>query len=433
MARQNLSAPKGMRDILPDDLAGFREVERAFRDVCRRFGYREIRTPHLEAMELFERTVGETTDIVEKEMYTLTTAGGDELALRPENTAGVVRAYLEHGFHKTAPHQRLFYWGEMFRHESSQKKRYREFTQAGVECLGSEHPDADAEVIALAAEFFKDLGVEARTEISSFGCQECRQTWRASLSEYFRDKRDELCPDCQRRLETNVFRLLDCKEASCGKLAETAPGLMLCRECDAHSQSVESMLERTGVPFKKNRRLVRGLDYYNRTVFEFFPRGSAGRQDALGAGGRYDGLAELLGGNRVPAVGFALGIDRICLELGPARSSPPDVYLAADTEEGKMRPLPEVALEIRRKGLSCVVDLSRKSLGRQLKAADAAGIGVAVVVKSEQRGNEVVRMYAVKDMSTGEQHDVDRDRLVEEVRKMLEVRKEACGRKESRR
>ena len=237
MAKRKFTAPKGMRDIMPDEAALFRHVEETFRETCRLFGYREIRTPHLEQTDLFCRTVGETTDIVEKEMYTLTTKGGDELALRPENTAGVVRAYLEHGMHRSAPLQKFFYWGEMFRHEAKQKKRYREFTQAGVELLGSQYPAADAEVIALAAEFFRKLGLgDVRIELATFGCSKCRPAFRAALLAYYEERESELCDDCRRRLQNNVFRLLDCKEDSCRASAAKAPTIdgFLDNECRPH-------------------------------------------------------------------------------------------------------------------------------------------------------------------------------------------------------
>lgn len=438
VAKPKFQAPKGMRDLLPEDMERFRAVERAFRETCRLFGYREIRTPHLEATELFKRTVGETTDIVEKEMYTLTTKGGDELALRPENTAGVVRAYLEHGMHRSAPLQRFFYWGEMFRHESKQKKRYREFTQAGVECIGSPGAAADAEVIALAVEFFKALGLgHVRLELSTFGCPNCRPRFREALEEHFRINHKGLCKDCLRRLGANVFRILDCKNGSCRELVDDAPTIdgFLDTKCRAHFEDVKSVLNDMVIACEVNPHLVRGLDYYTRTVFEIFPADESGRQDALGAGGRYDGLAELLGGPSVPAVGFALGVDRIVRERkgegrGAAAELGIDVYVAGPLQliglsQKKYRyNVEHLVIALRRAGLSCVSDLCTKRLGAQLKDADKLRASVAVILGEDEVAEDAVRL---KNLQTGEQRDVNENQMVSEVKKMLETQRKESG------
>jgi histidyl-tRNA synthetase len=387
-----------MRDIMPDDLAVFRHVEAVFRETCRLFAFREIRTPHLESTDLFCRTVGETTDIVEKEMYSLTTKGGDRLSLRPESTAGVVRAYLEHGLHRTAPLQKLYYFGEQFRHESAQKKRYREFTQAGIELLGAPGPWADVEVISLAVEFFKALGLgDVRVELSTFGCPECRPAFREALLGYFKEREAKLCRDCKRRLERNVFRLLDCKEGSCRALAAEAPTIddFLDDGCRNHFGSVIAMLDDVGIACSRNTRLVRGLDYYTRTIFEIFPAGGEGRQDALGAGGRYDGLAELLGGKSVPAVGFALGVDRIKLELAstPLERRQQVVFVGRRPDQSYAGGL---ARALRQAGIVCELEVLGREVGRQLKSASKTGAAFALMV---DRPGEAF----LKDLNTGEQ------------------------------
>jgi histidyl-tRNA synthetase len=419
-----------MRDIRPEDTALFQSVEKGFREVARRFGYGQIRTPHLEATDLFVRTVGETTDIVEKEMYSLETKGGDRLSLRPENTAGVVRAYLEHGLHRTAPLQRLFYCGEMFRHESAQKKRFREFTQAGIECFGSPHPEADAEVVAFACEVFRELGLgDVRVELSTFGCPACRPPFRQALREYFAAASDRLCAECKRRLEKNVFRLLDCKEESCRAIADAAPRIELDDECSCHFDATKRMLDAMGCTYVENPRLVRGLDYYTRTIFEVFPAGGSGRQDALCGGGRYDALSELLGGPPVPAVGFAMGVDRIVMALkgGQSSSAGPDVFIVTEaTDAGPSRSMGgQLALALRRAGLSVVTDILRKKFpDKQLKDAAKAGARLVVIAG----GDELTSGEAIiKDMNTGEQSTAAMapiDTFVSAVRKALALPQE---------
>jgi histidyl-tRNA synthetase len=414
------SAPKGMRDILPADAPLFLEVERAFREVARRFCYGEIRTPHLESTDLFVRTVGETSDIVEKEMYSLETKGGDRLALRPENTAGVVRAYLEHGMHRSSPLQRLFYFGEMFRHESAQKKRFREFTQAGIECFGSPHPEADAEVVSFAAEVYRELGLgDVRVEISTFGCASCRPAFRQKLREYFAGLADQLCADCRRRLDANVFRLLDCKEPRCRALADAAPRIELDDACRAHFDETRRRLNQAGTTYVENPRLVRGLDYYSRTIFEVFPAGGEGRQDALCGGGRYDALAELLGGPPVSAVGFAMGVDRAVMAMKDARAADGgptvDVYVVAELVEppAGCAGAQAIARDLRRSGLAVAVDIARRKFpDKQLREASKTGARVAVIVG----GNELRAGAAVvKDMVTGEQASCPVTGIVAEV------------------
>jgi len=441
MAKARFKAPKGMRDIMPDDLAVFRHIETVFRETCRLFAFREIRTPHLESTDLFCRTVGETSDIVEKEMYSLTTKGGDRLSLRPENTAGVVRAYLEHGLHKRAPLQKLYYYGEQFRHESAQKKRYREFTQAGVELIGSEHPEADVEVISLTVEFFKKLGLgDVRVELSTFGCPECRPDFREALLKYFKGHEGDLCRDCKRRLERNVFRLLDCKEESCRSLAAEAPAIdeFLDDDCQNHFQSVVAMLDDLGIAYTRNNRLVRGLDYYTRTIFEIFPSGGEGRQDALGAGGRYDGLAELLGGKPVPAVGFALGVDRIVLELPPdtAQELRDAVFVGGifykDEDPSKASSSERASILVGRKwaalvqanrlrqgGVPAIYSGKVLRQGKQLTQANKSGAGFALLIG----GDELARGQALlKDLTSASERQttVSLDTLSEDVMAFIE-------------
>jgi histidyl-tRNA synthetase len=331
-----IKAPRGMFDILPEDMPLWHRLEGAARDAFRRYGYGEIRPPILEETRLFVRGIGDTTDIVEMEMYTFEGKGRDEsLTLRPEATAGVVRAYVEHSFHKTAPMQKFAYIGPMFRYERPQAGRQRMFHQAGVEVLGTYAPEADVETIALALAILRGAGLTGmRLKINSIGCPKCRPQYRATISRFLGDRIDKLCPDCKRRYERNVFRVLDCKEESCRAVISEIPGveIYLDRECREHFAAVKYMLGELGVEYCQDKLLVRGLDYYTRTVYEI-AHSSLGARDAVGGGGRYDNLVEDLGGPATGAVGFALGMEATLLAMknsGSANASearPLDVFV----------------------------------------------------------------------------------------------------------
>ena len=418
----NLQAPRGTRDLLPRDLARWEWVEREVEAVFCAYGFKHVRTPVFEKAELFARSLGEETDIVSKEMYVFRTKGGDEFALRPENTAGIVRAFLERGLHRTEGRGRFYYLGPMFRHESAQKKRYRQFWQAGVELLGSGSPEADVEVIACAYDVFSALGLEGVTiDLSSFGCRECRRPFREGLLSYYEPKGDSLCPVCRERLGRNVFRLLDCKEERCRRMSESAPKMLefLDDGCREHFGKVKSGLGALGVPFELNPLLVRGLDYYDRTVFEVFFK-SFGRQDALGAGGRYDGLSEMLGGPPVAAVGFALGLDRIVLACeeegkGPAEPERLDVFFCPLDGEARVI-CARWMRELRIRRVSCISDPEPRRLKAFLRRASKERAYLAVIVGEDERARE---RAVVRDMDDGKQTELAFEGLVDDLAHLL--------------
>ena len=309
------NAPRGTKDILPENVAGWNYVEQKIRDICARFGYEEIRTPMFEHTELFHRGIGEGTDVVDKEMYTFTDRGGRSITLRPENTASAVRAYLQNKLYGDSALTKLFYIGSMFRYDRPQAGRMREFHQFGVEALGEANPAVDAEIILLAMEFLKSLGLkDLKLSLNSVGCPSCRPAYRQALQEYFRPHLEELCGDCKDRFERSPLRILDCKADADKAFMAGAPKITdcLCDECREHFEQVQSLLTEAGVEFELDPRLVRGLDYYTKTAFEI-KYAPLGAQSAVAGGGRYDGLIEEMGGNPTPAVGFATGLERVLL------------------------------------------------------------------------------------------------------------------------
>jgi histidyl-tRNA synthetase len=379
-------------------------VEGAIREVCRRYHYLEVRTPIFEHTELFERTTGETTDIVEKQMYTFRDRGGRSLTLRPEGTAPVVRAYLEAPERPLLP-WKVFYLGPMFRHERPQAGRFRQFVQFGVEALGSDDPALDGEVIALARDLFGKLGLQGLSvHLNSIGCHRCRPSYRQALLEYLRG-REGLCVDCTRRLEVNPLRVLDCKEPSCRALVAEAPrpADFLCSECHQHFAAVRGFLERMGIPYELDPTLVRGLDYYTRTVFEIM-HGALGAQNTVCAGGRYDGLVEQLGGDPTPGVGFATGLERLIatLELEGRLPPPPrevQVMVVYAGEAARWTAL-DILYCLRGSGWQADIDYLGRSLRAQMKHAARLGASLVVMVGEEEiAAGEVT----VRDMRSGEQ------------------------------
>ncbi|HEX7044751.1 MAG TPA: histidine--tRNA ligase [Burkholderiales bacterium] len=392
-----IQAVRGMNDLLPETLGYWRRVERTAAAMLRAYGYREIRLPVVERTELFARSIGAHTDIVEKEMYTFEDRNGDRLTLRPEGTAGCVRAGIENGLLHNQM-QRWWYAGPMFRHERPQKGRYRQFHQIGVEAFGMSGPEVDAEQILMSARLFGELGVEGlRLEINSLGTPEARAAYRTRLVEYLRRRFDALDEDSRRRLETNPLRVLDSKNPAMAVVVAEAPSLLdhLDAESRAHFDRLQELLRAAGVAFTVNPRLVRGLDYYTRTVFEWLTD-RLGAQSAVCAGGRYDGLVELLGGRPTPAVGFAIGLERLVelLRQGAAAADDdtPQVYVAP--AEGSAERALALAEALRARGCSveCHFGGSRKS---QLKRADRSGARFVVLLESDGR-------VAVKDLRGGE-------------------------------
>jgi len=403
---------RGMYDILPDEMPWWHLAEAAMREMARRYNYREIRVPLLEPTELFTRGVGEATDIVTKEMYTFQDRGGRSLTLRPEGTASVARAYLTHGWQTQAPFQKLYYIGPMFRYEKPQKGRNRQFHQYGIEVLGALDPAVDAEVIAFAWSLMEMLGLAGlRLRLNSIGCAQDRAAYRDLLRTHFAASIGRMCADCQRRLDENPLRILDCKEASCRPFIETAPGSAdhLCADCAAHFSDVCAWLDRLALDYDVDARLVRGLDYYTRTVFELVSA-DLGAQDTLIGGGRYDGLVEMLGGPPTPGIGFAGGFERLVLvlqERSPDAVQPErlDLFLATLGLEARRAGM-ALATALRGLGASVDVDHRARGLRKQLtQANDLRARHLLVLGDDEVRAGR----GRLKDMDDGSEREVALD------------------------
>lgn len=398
--------PRGTNDILPGEVEKWQELERIMRDVSRLYGYNEIRTPIFEDTELFQRGVGDSTDIVEKEMYTFTDRGNRSLTLRPEGTAAVVRAFVENKLYAEPQPTKLYYIGPMFRYDRPQAGRYRQFHQYGVEVLGSDDPSVDAEVIAMAMDIYSRLGLQGlKVELNSVGCPSCRPVHRESLQEYLTEKKDRLCPTCQSRYERNPMRILDCKNPTCQELIQTAPTIdqMLCTNCQDHFVKVQAHLIAMNVPIQLNPRLVRGLDYYVQTAFEIVAEG-IGAQSSVGGGGRYDGLIEQVGGPALPGIGFALGMERILLTMEQqglilGEQAHRDVYIATLGDSAQIAGA-VLAQKLRRAGLAVERDYLKRSLKAQLKAADRFRVKYTVILGEEELNNNQV---ILRDMQDGNQ------------------------------
>jgi len=414
-----ISGVKGMNDILPAAVGRWQEIERTARDVFALYGYREVRTPVVEPYALYARGVGETTDIVNKEMYVFEDKGEEVLALRPEGTAGTVRAFIEHGAHVEGP-QKWFYLGPMFRRERPQKGRYRQFHQIGVESFGVAEPSIDVEQIAMLDDLFRRLGVAPAIQLNSVGDGACRPAYLAELREYLRKNGSLLCADCRERTEKNPLRVLDCKQPGCQPVLEAAPRLAdrLCDPCRTHFQDVRRGLDDLGVSYALNPRLVRGLDYYVRTAYEF-TSDALGSQSAVAGGGRYDGLVETLGGPPTPGIGFALGEERLALVLDasgrPAPEARPEVFFVSADEEGRREAMRRAA-ELRRAGIACDLDARGGKLKGQFKQAERVGARYALVLG----GNEAASGQAkLKDMQTREETPVELSGLVARLRPVV--------------
>jgi histidyl-tRNA synthetase len=395
-----------MKDFLPAEIDAWQRLEAMTREVCRRFGYKEIRTPVVEPTELFVRSVGETTDIVEKEMYTFPDRNGQSVTLRPEGTASVVRAAIQHSLVATGEITRLFYVGPMFRYERPQKGRQRQFHQIGIEALGQDRPEVDAEVIDLLMTLLTQIGVgELKLRINSLGCPECRPPYREALIAYLTGIREGLCEDCNRRFAVNPLRVFDCKSERCHELSRRAPVIVdaLCAPCKAHFEGVEAIVAASGREYRVDPFMVRGLDYYVRTAFEV-SSSALGAQDAVAGGGRYDGLAREIGGGGFPGIGFAAGMERIVMLMPPA---PPEavgggVYVALippATEADRQK----VLRELRHAGHAAVTDYGAGSVKAHFRRADRWGCRHVVVVGGEELSRGAV---ALRDMAGGAQREV---------------------------
>jgi len=393
-------------------------VEERARAIARRYAVEEIRIPMLERLELFEHSSGETSDVVQKQMYLVrrheeSDPERSEMALRPEGTPGVVRAYIEAGLDKSDPEQRFFYLGPMLRYERPQKGRYRQFHQFGVELLGRADPAADAELMFMIDDLRRDLGVELTFEVNSLGDTKCRPAYRAALLEWGRAHLNELCPDCHQRIDRNPLRLLDCKVDA--RLAASAPKSVdfLCDECRRHFDQVRALLADARLPFEVNPRLVRGLDYYTRTAFEVVST-AVGSQNAVAAGGRYDGLVAALGGTAVAGTGFAIGIERIALALDVTQlaSARADVVIIALGEAATI-PAVAIARELRADDLRVEMLSSERGLRAQLRRADKLGVRIALIVGEDEVARGVVQL---RDLKTSSQREVQRGDLAAAVR-----------------
>jgi len=397
-------AIRGVEDILPPESEKFEFVVETFKDVVKTAGFKEVILPIFEEVKLFTRSVGETTDIVQKEMYVFQDKGGRTIALRPEGTASAVRAYVEHGVYAREPFTKWFYVGPMFRFERPQAGRKRQFFQAGCEVFGLNSPGADAELIKVAHDVLKKLKVEAELQINSIGCKKCRPNYRKALIEFLREKVESLCPTCKERIERNPLRVLDCKEEGCQRVIEGAPKITdyLCEECSEHYERVKEYLSLFGVPFKENPLLVRGLDYYTKTVFEF-KSSKLGAQSTVLAGGRYDDLVEEIGGPETPALGFAMGIDRVTLLLEDGEAERSGVFIVTRGEEAYRRGL-EVLSFLREKGVRSEIDHRRGSFKSQMKAADRSGARYALIIGEEEVSED---FFSLRDLETGKQERIE--------------------------
>ena len=414
-----INVPKGTKDILPQDSYKWQFIENAARETARIFGAQEIRTPTFEHTEVFLRGVGETTDIVNKEMYTFLDKGGRSITLKPEGTAGVARAFIENGLNNSALPSKLFYVTSCFRYERPQAGRLREFHQFGVEFLGSKSADIDAETILLAKTFLEKVGVENVTlYINSIGCKECRKEYEKALKEYLNQNYDKLCPLCQDRLNKNPLRILDCKNDECKKITQNAPKILdyICADCGEHLEKVKKLLTLAGVEYKINPNIVRGLDYYTRTVFEFVSE-NIGAQGTVCGGGRYDGLIGDLGGNDTPGIGFAVGIERILMLLentGKAieNKNKVTVYLAPMGEKEGEKAF-ELCSILRANGISSDFDHMGRGIKAQFKYADKIGAKFVGVIGSNELENGVIKL---KNMADGSEKEVKFAELVDSVK-----------------
>ncbi len=404
--------PRGTEDVLPRDSYRWQFVEDIFRDEARTYGYKEMRTPVFEHTNLFERGVGDTTDVVQKEMYTFLTKGGDSITLRPEGTAGAARAFLEHGLHNDPLPVKVYYLTSCYRYEKPQAGRLREFHQFGMECYGTKHPAADAEMITAAATVIERLGLKnIRLEINSIGCPACRAEYHKALTEYFSQYKDELCEDCKGRLDRNPMRLLDCKVPRDHEIAQGAPSVLeyLCDECREHFDSVKEHLDAAGIEYIVNPTIVRGLDYYTKTVFEFIS-GDIGAQATICAGGRYDGLIEDLGGNPMPALGFAAGIERLLMTMDAQgveipSPSPCDIYVASMGDNAHKK-AGELCLALRKAGMYAEFDVVGRGLKAQMKYANKLGARFSIVLGDDELAGGIGKLKA---MDSGEQTDIPLD------------------------
>ena len=412
MAKSTVQRPRGTQDVTPNEVYKWHTIEKVCRETAEGFGFKEIRTPTFEDTGLFVRSVGDTTDVVQKEMYTVSAKGDSTFTLKPEGTAGVIRAMLENGILNEGVPQKIFYITPCFRHEKPQAGRLREFHQFGCEMIGPASPSADADIIALAKSVIDRLGIkDVSLHLNSIGCPECRAKYHQTLKEYFSERKDELCHTCQERLEKNPMRILDCKSPVCSEISKDAPVILnyLCEECDTHFKMLQQNLASMGIEFIIDTKIVRGLDYYTKTVFEFITD-SIGSQGTVLGGGRYDGLVEELGGQSVPALGFGSGIERLLLTMENLgcdfiEKNTCDIYIASMGEKAQQHAA-SLALALRNEGFFTEYDLMGRGLKAQMKYANKIDAKFTLVLGDNELETKQAKL---KQMDTGEETPITLD------------------------
>ncbi len=418
----DINAPRGTNDIMPPLSSKWQFILNKAKNIMKRYNYKEIKTPIFEYTPLFQRGIGEATDIVEKEMYTFEDKGGRSLTLRPEGTASVMRSFMEHKIYGKAQPTKYFYFGPMFRYERPQSGRYRQFYQFGVEALGSNDPALDAEIISLGLNFLNELGLsDLEVKINSIGCPKCREEYLKVLKDYLTNHREKLCDDCKKRLDKNPLRVLDCKNESCSIVVENAPKITdyLCDDCKNHFEGVKKYLNNIGIDYDIDPKLVRGLDYYTNTAFEIKYKG-LGAQDTVFAGGRYNGLAEEIGGRDVPGIGFAIGMERLLLTLEKENieldiNNDIDLYITTIGAKAKDKGF-ELLNSLRKSRLKVEIDYMDRSVGSQMKAADRMNATYTIIIG----GDELEKNEAtVRNMKSGEEIDINLDNLVDEMQNLV--------------
>lgn len=416
--------PRGTQDFLPEQIINWHFIEERMRKICKAYGFSEIRTPVFEDTKLFLRGIGETTDVVSKEMYTFSTGDDKEqsFTLRPENTASAVRAYLENKVYGKEALTKWYYMGSMFRHDKPQAGRYREFHQFGAEVLGSQSPVVDSEVICMVVQLLKDFGLQdLNVEVNSVGCPNCRPAYRKRLIEFFEPKKDQLCSTCQERLYKNPLRILDCKHEICKELSVGAPEIHehLCEECDDHFEELKSLLQVADIQYNLNPRLVRGLDYYTKTAFEvqYTPLGA---QSAVAGGGRYDGLVEELDGPHTPAIGFAMGMERLLLALEKQGLLPepvvePTVFVLALGDAAKVEAF-KICQTLRNEYITAEMDGQGKSMKAQLKYANKINAKYVIILGDDELANKEA---IIRFMESSEQEAVSLDNVIDRITSLV--------------
>jgi histidyl-tRNA synthetase len=418
-----LQPPRGMRDLLPGEQPYWNQMRRVTARMALEYGFQRIDTPAVEYSNLFIRSIGTGTDIVDKEMYMFTTKGGDRVALRPEMTAGIGRAYIQHGMNVLSKPVKLFSTGPVYRYDRPQEGRYREHFQANFDAFGEQDPILDAQLIQMAYRVVTGLGIKnVQFQVNSIGCPKCRKEYQELLVAYFESKKQKLCQNCKKRLETNPLRILDCKEDKCIQVASGAPQSIdrLCPECRVHFKNLLEYLDELDLPYVINPRLVRGLSYYTKTVFEIWSGDEEGKKHSLGGGGRYDNLIEQLGGEHTPAIGFGLGMDRLVAEMKRVHAKSyieqkPKVFLAQLGDLAKKKSL-RIFADLQKNGILVAESFGRGSLKSQLRVADRLGVEITLIVGQKEALDETV---IIKDMTSGTQETVINEKLVNGVKKIL--------------